>query len=72
MFDGLESIGDLVEPLAMQVLLSNQRLESGAAFSSGFEGVSRNPYAVYRRIQDAFILWTLLPQPRTSRSGFDK
>ena len=52
MVDALGAVAGLVKPVAMQVLLAYERLESGVAYNPVSEEVARDPYAVYRRIRD--------------------
>ena len=52
MIDALGAAADLVKPVAMQVLLAWERLESGVAYNPVSEEVARDPYAVYRRLRD--------------------
>ena len=53
MINALEALSSLVRPVAMQVLLARERLESGVAYNPVSEEVARDPYAVYRRIRDS-------------------
>ena len=52
MIDALGAVTTLVKPVAMQVLLAYERLESGVAYNPVSDEVARDPYAVYRRIRD--------------------
>ncbi len=52
MVDALGAVASLVKPVAMQVLLAYERLESGVAYNPLSDEVARDPYAVYRRIRD--------------------
>ena len=52
MVDALGAVASLVKPVAMQVLLAYERLESGVAYNPVSDEVARDPYAVYRRIRD--------------------
>ena len=52
MIDALGAVTTLVKPVAMQVLLAWERLESGVAYNPVSDEVARDPYAVYRRIRD--------------------
>ena len=52
MKDALGAVADLVRPVAMQVLLAYERLESGVAYNPVSDEVARDPYAVYRRLRD--------------------
>ena len=47
-----EAAANLVKPVAMQVLLLRERLESGVAYNPVSDEVARDPYAVYRRLRD--------------------
>ena len=48
----LEAVGNFVKSVAMQVLLTRERLESGVAYNPVSEEVATDPYAVYRRLRD--------------------
>ena len=52
MIDALGAVADLVKPVAMQVLLARERLESGVAYNPVSDEVATDPYAVYRRLRD--------------------
>ena len=52
MIDALGAVSSLVKPVAMQMLLAYERLESGVAYNPVSEEVARDPYAVYRRLRD--------------------
>ena len=52
MIDALETVGNLVKPVAMQVLLARERLESGVAYNPLSDEVATDPYAVYRRLRE--------------------
>ena len=52
MINALEAVASLVKPVAMQVLLAYERLESGVAYNPLSDEVARDPYAVYRRLRD--------------------
>ena len=52
MIGALEAVGNLVKPIAMQVLLARERLESGVAYNPVSDEVARDPYAVYRRLRE--------------------
>ena len=52
MIDALEAVANLVKPIAMQVLLAREQLESGVAYNPVSEQVATDPYAVYRRLRD--------------------
>ena len=52
MIDALQAVANRLRPLAMQVLLARERLESGVAYNPVSEEVARDPYAVYRRLRD--------------------
>ena len=52
MIDALDAVASLVRPIAMQVLLARERLESGVAYNPVSEEVATDPYAVYRRLRD--------------------
>ena len=52
MIDALRAVADLVRPVAMQALLTRERLESGVAYNPLSDEVARDPYAVYRRLRD--------------------
>ena len=52
MIDALDAVANLVRPIAMQVLLARERLESGVAYNPVSEEVATDPYAVYRRLRD--------------------
>ena len=52
MINALEAVASLVKPVAMQMLLARERLESGVAYNPVSDKVARDPYAVYRRLRD--------------------
>ena len=52
MINALEAVSNLVRPVAMQVLLARERLESGVAYNPVSDEVARDPYAVYRRLRE--------------------
>ena len=52
MIDALGALANFVKPVAMQVLLARERLESGVAYNPLSDEVARDPYAVYRRLRD--------------------
>ena len=52
MMNALGAVADLVRPVAMQVLLAYERLESGVAYNPVSDEVARDPYAVYRRLRN--------------------
>ena len=52
MVDALGAVAGLVKPVAMQVLLARERLESGVAYNPVSDEVARDPYAVYRRLRN--------------------
>ena len=52
MINALEAVAGLLKPVAMQVLLARERLESGVAYNPLSDEVARDPYAVYRRLRD--------------------
>ena len=52
MIDALGAVADLVKPVAMQVLLAWERLESGVAYNPVSDEAATDPYAVYRRLRD--------------------
>ncbi len=52
MINPLEAVGNLVKPVATQVLLARERLESGVAFNPVSDEVAADPYAVYRRLRE--------------------
>ena len=51
MIDAVEAVANLLKPVAMQVLLARERLESGVTYNPVSEEVARDPYAVYRRLR---------------------
>ena len=52
MINALDAVSNMVRPVAMQVLLARERLESGVAYNPVSGEVARDPYAVYRRLRD--------------------
>ena len=52
MNDALEAVGNLVRPIAMQVLLARERLESGVACNPFSDELARDPYAFYHRLRE--------------------
>ncbi len=52
MINALGAVASLVKPVAMQVLLAYERLESGVAYNPLSDEVARDPYVVYRRLRD--------------------
>ena len=52
MSDALQAVANLFRPLAMQVLLARERLESGVAYNPVSDEVARDPYALYRRLRE--------------------
>ena len=52
MIHALEALTNLIKPVAMQMLLARERLESGVAYNPVSDEVARDPYAVYRRLRD--------------------
>lgn len=52
MINPLETVANLVRPVAMQVLLARERLESGVAYNPVSDEIATDPYAVYRRLRD--------------------
>ena len=52
MIDALEAVAGLLKPVAMQVLLARERLESGVAYNPLSDEVATDPYAVYRRLRE--------------------
>ena len=52
MMNAMGAVADLVRPVAMQVLLAYERLESGVAYNPVSDEVARDPYAVYRRLRN--------------------
>ena len=52
MINALDAVSNVVRPVAMQVLLARERLESGVAYNPVSQEVARDPYAVYRRLRD--------------------
>ena len=52
MINPLEAVANLAKPVAMQVLLARERLESGVAYNPVSEEVATDPYAVYRRLRN--------------------
>ena len=52
MINALEAVAGLLKPVAMQVLLARERLESGVAYNPLSDEVATDPYAVYRRLRE--------------------
>ena len=52
MINALGTVANLVKPVAMQMLLARERLESGVAYNPLSDEVARYPYAVYRRLRE--------------------
>ena len=52
MINALGAVASLVKPVAMQVLLAYERLESGVTYNPVSDEVARDPYAVYRRLRE--------------------
>ena len=52
MINALGAVASHVKPVAMQVLLAYERLESGVAYNPLSDEVATDPYAVYRRLRD--------------------
>ena len=52
MINVLEAVANLVKPVAMQMQLARERIESGVTYSPLSDEVARYPYAVYRRLRE--------------------
>ena len=52
MINALEAVAGLLKPVAMQVLLAREQIESGVAYNPLSDEVARYPYAVYRRLRE--------------------
>ena len=76
MINALEVICGLVKPVAMRALLTWEWIESGVTYNPLSAEVSRDPYAVYRRLREKDPVHRTRPTrrpialaPRSARRG---